>query len=328
MLQFMEHDVAASFTRMAANIDDPVNIITLRTDLSDLGIDRGHFVFVPIAGRLTVYFITTGLLDLAHEFHNRRIYLPKRISRYGLYCRFAWSVFKALLKFFPRTSAAVIRIPVPEQLLQLRKRSKAEPKGTIKGKGTAAVHGHGQSSGSDEMEIEDGVDNASLLSSSLQSDNDIEHPLDLSLSYTAPAEAITILAAEDARITKEVGPTLGRASSFFIDSRCSTFTDDSNVHLLSDYDAQRDLYPGFSKFLRLQQSYLHDNPQVRAVNKAAIGRINDGYESDTWGWTDEEGESEEEEPTTMDTHLCIEQTIGTNANARLFGAPPSKVENL
>ncbi|KAK2467312.1 hypothetical protein APHAL10511_000547 [Amanita phalloides] len=108
--------------------------------------------------------------------------------------------------------------------------------------------------------MEDSGNNPSLLS---QSDDDLEHPLDLSALYNS--ESISMLAAQDERIKRDVGPTL----------------DESNIHLLSNFDAQNDWYPGFSEVVRLKERYLRENPQVRATNEAVTGRCNDGYESES-----------------------------------------------
>ncbi|KAK2467327.1 hypothetical protein APHAL10511_000562 [Amanita phalloides] len=263
---FLGHQVHRHFDLSAPNIDNSQNIITLRTDLNCLGINKGHFVFIPIQGRLAVYFITKGLRDLAHDFHCSLIYFPVRTSRVCLYYRFAWSVFELIKLWLSGFSEEAIRIPVPDSVLKHRK-EKAEHKGTIKGKYPASVNvNFNQPSKSEDVEM------ASSLS---QSDDDLEHPLDL-----CTPEIIPILAAEDARLKERLGPTL----------------DGSNIHLLSADEVQRDLYPGFSHALQLKQRYLLENPQVRATTEAVIGRVDDGYESDSWGWADGESESDEEEP--------------------------------
>ncbi|KAK2459281.1 hypothetical protein APHAL10511_008702 [Amanita phalloides] len=273
---FMGHRVYLHFDYPAPNINNPQNIITLRTDLKGLGLDQGHSAFVPIKGRLSVYFITKGLPDLVLEFHCRRINLPVRTSLECLYYRFAWSVFELIKIWLPGFSEEVIRVPVPCSVLKRRK-GKAERKGSLKGKRTASVDDNcSQSSKLEDVEMEDNVDNASLLS---QADDDLEHPLDLCLSYTPKVIPMPMLAAEDARLKKRVGPTL----------------DDSNFHLLSPHDVRRGLYPGFFDVLRLKQRYLLENPRVRATNEAVIGQVNDGYESDGWGWADGESGCDEEE---------------------------------
>ncbi|KAK2464682.1 hypothetical protein APHAL10511_003258 [Amanita phalloides] len=166
------------FDYPAPNINNPQNIITLRTDLNSLGIEQGHFVFVPIKGRLAVYFITKGLLDLVLEFHCRCIHLPVRTSLECLYYRFALSVFESIKPWIPKFSKRVTRVPVPDSVLEHRE-GNGERKGTNKRKHMAAVNDNcSQLSKLDSVEMEDIVDNASS-----QSGSEVEYMLDSRLSW-------------------------------------------------------------------------------------------------------------------------------------------------
>ncbi|KAG5641844.1 hypothetical protein DXG03_004103 [Asterophora parasitica] len=75
------------------DINSPHNVITLRSDLSEIFVE-GHVLLVPYDGRIITSFVTRGTRDLAHMCHFRNVEIPDRFSAAYLYMRFAWNIFK------------------------------------------------------------------------------------------------------------------------------------------------------------------------------------------------------------------------------------------
>lgn len=72
------------------------NCLATRADLSGQGMDQGHFVFAPYAGKAVCVCLTNGMPDFAADYHLRAVKIPARINPMNVYVRFAWGLFRAL----------------------------------------------------------------------------------------------------------------------------------------------------------------------------------------------------------------------------------------
>ncbi|KAF7327356.1 HNHc domain-containing protein [Mycena kentingensis (nom. inval.)] len=115
-----------------SGVDQAANVITLRADLTDLGMDRGHFVFAPygVDNQIAAVFMTPELDDLAYRHNLQSVQLPKRIHPYCLFIRFARSVFQTNNDLLERlaTQPGLVYIDVSDDLEQHIETRKASEK--------------------------------------------------------------------------------------------------------------------------------------------------------------------------------------------------------
>lgn len=69
------------------------NRVSLRSDLSGRGLDKGHFCFYPYANHWVTLWIGNGSLHLARTHNFREVNLPSRIRAFYLFARFVWNNF-------------------------------------------------------------------------------------------------------------------------------------------------------------------------------------------------------------------------------------------
>ncbi|KAF7305016.1 AAA-ATPase-like domain-containing protein [Mycena kentingensis (nom. inval.)] len=230
-----------------AGINQWSNIITLRADLNAMGMDEGHFVFVPHAGQITTIFLTDKTPDLAHTYHLQAVELPARIHPQCLFGRFAWNIFKAnqgsLPGFFDTADIISIEVPsfdstmaVQRMLMnspQSKKRARSDSGGSVSG---GAASGSG-ASGTAGRQLQDAGSEASQDEESVASSLLESNPMDLARRFSE--KDYEVAAAQEAEAIR-----LGR---------------------LND-----DVYPGSTAILRLKNEYLH-RACVIVVENADIG---------------------------------------------------------
>lgn len=85
------------------DIDDPSNIVTLRSDVR-ICFDRRVFAFVPKPDEHQVKEFVVHMLDSRHadfatSYQNRTVYLSEMVSQEYLFARFAWAVIHLVKPF-------------------------------------------------------------------------------------------------------------------------------------------------------------------------------------------------------------------------------------
>ncbi|KAJ6525483.1 hypothetical protein DFH09DRAFT_1095683 [Mycena vulgaris] len=73
-------------------INSPPNCLAMGADLGGPGMDQGHFVFAPYAGKAVCVYLTDGLADFVVDYHLRSVEIPARIHPMDVYVRFAWGL--------------------------------------------------------------------------------------------------------------------------------------------------------------------------------------------------------------------------------------------
>ncbi|KAJ7825361.1 hypothetical protein B0H14DRAFT_2368949 [Mycena olivaceomarginata] len=87
----------SGLTRNPKGINSPPNCLATRADLNGPGMDQGHFVFAPYAGKAVCVCLTDEMPDFAADYHLRAVNIPARIHPMNVYVRFAWGLFRASL---------------------------------------------------------------------------------------------------------------------------------------------------------------------------------------------------------------------------------------
>ncbi|KAF7305010.1 hypothetical protein MKEN_01216000 [Mycena kentingensis (nom. inval.)] len=214
--------------RTAAGVNQLANVVTLRADLTEMGMDAGHFVFAPYNDHIVAVFLTTSQSDLAHQFHMRRVALPKRIHRHALYCRFAYNIFESNKIDLPHFSRlqdvsevkVLADLSAPLEEIKKRKRSGVKEQVPSLSMSTAGSSSNADSAGSvseEDAEISSPVQNLP----------------DLFPHFTT--KDYDLWAAQEAEAT-----------------RLGSFSDD--------------VYPGFAAIMRLKSEHLkHRQPGGAAI---------------------------------------------------------------
>ncbi|KAF7319931.1 hypothetical protein MKEN_00776700 [Mycena kentingensis (nom. inval.)] len=135
------HDLDSCLFSPHSGPDQPCNLLSVRADLNDPGMDQGHFVFVPYdkdapySKAAVTFFISDGLPDLAFQYHCRAVEIPTRIDPICLFSRFAWGIFEAnsqTLESLQNHPVGIVRVHVPTTLQEIPlSRNHGEFKGRV-----------------------------------------------------------------------------------------------------------------------------------------------------------------------------------------------------
>jgi hypothetical protein len=87
----------SGLTHNPRGINSLPNCLATRADLNGPGMDQGHFVFAPYAGKAVCVCLTDEMPDFAADYHLRAVNIPARIHPMNVYVRFAWGLFRASL---------------------------------------------------------------------------------------------------------------------------------------------------------------------------------------------------------------------------------------
>ncbi|KAJ7670202.1 hypothetical protein B0H17DRAFT_1141924 [Mycena rosella] len=222
----------SGLTSNPQGIKSPPNCLAMRADLDGQGMDHGHFVFTPYAGKADCVCLTNGMPDFAADYHLRAVKIPTRINPMNTYARFAWGLFRAAPNLF--RELAKRRDHCGANFLDNFRRytpgKRPHTKSNRDEQKSNAAGGHNKQAQEDQ---------ASMLTDddgSLQESSDETRPLAMYALTDRDLEAAEGLDADLA-----TGRPLAR------------------------YEEAVGIYPGFSKAMRLKQEYLQQHPEVSAV---------------------------------------------------------------
>ncbi|KAJ7095720.1 hypothetical protein B0H15DRAFT_946296 [Mycena belliarum] len=243
------------------------NCLATRADLNGQGMDQGHFVFAPYAGKAVCVCLTHGMPDFAADYHLRAVKIPTRINPMNVYVRFAWGLFRALpnvlRELTRRPNVVIVAEPTflpasdrPPATKRSRTEDKSVPRGTQE---RNADGGNEKQEQDDEAPMLTDDDGSHQEASG---DAPLEHPLDLYTLTERDLEAAEGLDADlDSRPLGEPYDT--------------SFADFGQLAAGSSarYEEAAGIYRGFSKIMRLQHEYRQLHPEVSAVGSARVASV-------------------------------------------------------
>ncbi|KAJ7255858.1 hypothetical protein B0H12DRAFT_1113159 [Mycena haematopus] len=224
------------------------NCLATRADLNGQGMDQGHFVFAPYAGKAVCVCLTNGMPDFAADYHLRAVKIPARINPMNVYVRFAWGLFRALpnvlRELANRPDVVIIAEPT---FLPASDRTPATKRQRTEGKSAPRGTQERNADGGNEKQEQD--DEAPMLTdddgSHQESSDDaaLQRPLEL---YTLTERDLEAAEGLDA---------------------------DLDGRPLARYEEAAGIYPGFSKTMRLKHEYRKLHPEVSAVGSARVASV-------------------------------------------------------
>ncbi|KAJ6584160.1 hypothetical protein DFH09DRAFT_1360049 [Mycena vulgaris] len=235
----------SGLTANPEGINSPPNCLATRADLNGPGMDQGHFVFAPYAGKAVCLCLTHGMPDFAVDYHLRAVKIPSRINPMNVYVRFAWGLFRALPNILQDLTIRPEVVTIAEPTFPSasdpapatkRPRNKDNDERRDQQERNAGGHEkHGEADEASMLTDDDG--------SSSYDDAALERPLEV---YTLTERDLEAAEGLDA---------------------------DLDGRPLARYEEAAGIYPGFSKVMRLKQEYRQQHPEVSAVRHARVASV-------------------------------------------------------
>ncbi|KAJ6609911.1 hypothetical protein B0H10DRAFT_2225448 [Mycena sp. CBHHK59/15] len=239
-----------ALTNNPGGINSPPNCLALRADLNEAGMDKGNFVFAPYESAAVCVCLTKAMADFAVEYHLRAVSMPRRIHPMNVYVRFAWGLFRALqivLRELSRDlSVVTVEEPNFSDVTPAPKRKHTQGNDARRDEQEGDADGGDKKQGKEQGNDDDEGPLLSDDDDSLQECSDdaaLEPPLDV---YTWTERDLEFAEGLDA---------------------------DLHGRPLTRYEQAADMYPGYSKVLRLQHEYRKQHPEVSAVGSAQVARV-------------------------------------------------------